>query len=272
MCLNESLELNNGTRMPVLGLGVYKSAEHTKEAVLAALEAGYRHIDVASFYGNEKEVGEAIRESGIERKDVFVTTKLWNDDMRAGVQREAMVRSLEALGMDYVDLYLLHWPVAGCYVPSWKILEELYSEGKAKAIGVSNFQINHLKDLMANSEVVPAVNQIECHLYLSQEPVRDYCRQQGIRVAAWAPLGRTRVFEEPVIQKLAAEYGRTPAQIILRWEIQSGIIVIPKSVHRERIIANSRIFDFQLKPEDMAKMDGLNKDERFGPSPDTFDF
>lgn len=231
--------------MPVLGLGVYKSAEHTKEAVLAALEAGYRHIDVASFYGNEKEVGEAIRESGIERKDVFVTTKLWNDDMRAGVQREAMVRSLEALGMDYVDLYLLHWPVAGCYVPSWKILEELYSEGKAKAIGVSNFQINHLKDLMANSEVVPAVNQIECHLYLSQEPV---------------------------IQKLAAEYGRTPAQIILRWEIQSGIIVIPKSVHRERIIANSRIFDFQLKPEDMAKMDGLNKDERFGPSPDTFDF
>lgn len=245
MCLNESLELNNGTRMPVLGLGVYKSAEHTKEAVLAALEAGYRHIDVASFYGNEKEVGEAIRESGIERKDVFVTTKLWNDDMRAGVQREAMVRSLEALGMDYVDLYLLHWPVAGCYVPSWKILEELYSEGKAKAIGVSNFQINHLKDLMANSEVVPAVNQIECHLYLSQEPV---------------------------IQKLAAEYGRTPAQIILRWEIQSGIIVIPKSVHRERIIANSRIFDFQLKPEDMAKMDGLNKDERFGPSPDTFDF
>ena len=245
MCLNESLELNNGTRMPVLGLGVYKSAEHTKEAVLAALEAGYRHIDVASFYGNEKEVGEAIRESGIERKEVFVTTKLWNDDMRAGVQREAMVRSLEALGMDYVDLYLLHWPVAGCYVPSWKILEELYSEGKAKAIGVSNFQINHLKDLMANSEVVPAVNQIECHLYLSQEPV---------------------------IQKLAAEYGRTPAQIILRWEIQSGIIVIPKSVHRERIIANSRIFDFQLKPEDMAKMDGLNKDERFGPSPDTFDF
>ena len=157
MSLNQSLELNNGLKMPVLGLGVYKSGEHTKEAVLAALEAGYRHIDAASVYGNEKEVGDAIRESGISREEIFVTTKLWNDDMRAGIQREALLRSLEKLQMDYVDLYLLHWPVADCYLPSWNILEELQAEGKTKSIGVSNFQMRHLDDLMAHTDIVPVV-------------------------------------------------------------------------------------------------------------------
>lgn len=272
MGLNQSLELNNGMKMPVLGLGVYKSSEHTKEAVLAALEAGYRHIDTASVYGNEKAVGDAIRESGISREEIFVTTKLWNDEMRAGIQREALLRSLEKLQMDYVDLYLLHWPVADCYLKSWSILEELQAEGQTKSIGVSNFQTRHLEDLMAHSQTVPAVNQIECHPYLSQEPLRRFCRERGIQVTAWAPLGRANVFEDSVIAELAGAYGRTPAQIILRWEIQNGIIVIPKSVHRERIIENSNIFDFELKPEDMAKMNGLNKDRRFGPSPDTFDF
>lgn len=272
MVLNQSLKLNNGLRMPVLGLGVYKSGDHTKEAVLTALEAGYRHIDAASVYGNEKEVGEAIRESGIPREDIFVTTKLWNDEMRAGIQREALFRSLEKLQMDYVDLYLLHWPVADCYIPSWNILEELQAEGRTKSIGVSNFQTRHLRDLMDHSKTVPAVNQIECHPYLSQEPLRAFCREQGIQVTAWAPLGRTNVFEDSVISMLAETYGRTPAQIILRWEIQNGIIVIPKSIHRERIIENSRIFDFELTPEDMVKMDNLNKNQRFGPSPDTFDF
>lgn len=272
MSLNQSLELNNGLKMPVLGLGVYKSGEHTKEAVLAALEAGYRHIDAASVYGNEKEVGDAIRESGIPREEIFVTTKLWNDDMRAGIQREALLRSLEKLQMDYVDLYLLHWPVADCYLPSWNILEELQSEGRTKSVGVSNFQTRHLDELMANSDIVPVVNQIECHPYLNQEPLRSFCRDKGIQVTAWAPLGRTNIFEDPVITGLAGIYGRTPAQIILRWEIQNGIIVIPKSVHRERIKENSKVFDFELKPEDMAKMNGLNKDQRFGPSPDTFDF
>lgn len=272
MSFNQSFELNNGIKMPVLGLGVYKSGENTKQAVLDALEAGYRHIDVASFYGNEKEVGDAIKESGIPRGEIFVTTKLWNDDMRAGIQREALEKSLANLSMDYVDLYLLHWPVAGCYVPSWNILEELYNEGKTKAIGVSNFQMNHLMDLMAHSKTVPAVNQIECHPYLSQQPLRNFCQKTGIQVTAWAPLGRANVFEDSAIQELASVYQRTPAQIILRWEIQNGIIVIPKSVHKERIIENSRVFDFELSAGDMERMDALNKDKRFGPSPDTFDF
>lgn len=272
MSLNQSVMLNNGIKMPILGLGVYKSGGDTKRSVLDALEAGYRHIDVASYYGNEKEVGEAVRESGILRKDIFVTTKMWNDDMRAGTQREAMDKSLENLQMDYVDLYLLHWPVAGCYVPSWHILEELYGEGRARAIGVSNFQMNHLMDLMANSQQVPAVNQIECHPYLSQKPLISFCNKADIRVTAWSPLGRTKVFDDGAIQSLAKKYQRTPAQMILRWEIQNGLIVIPKSVHKERIIENSRIFDFELTGEDMQKMDDLNKDRRFGPSPDNFDF
>ena len=272
MSLDQSLVLNNGVKMPILGLGVYKSAEYTKEAVLAALEAGYRHIDTAAFYGNEKEVGDAIRESGIPREEIFVTTKLWNDDQRAGLQRESMEKSLEKLQMDYVDLYLLHWPVAEYYIPSWHILEELQAEGKTKCIGVSNFHMNHLMDLMAHSKTVPVVNQIECHPYLNQQPLRSFCNKLGIQVTAWAPLGRAHMFEDPVIQELAAVYGKTPAQIILRWEIQNNIIVIPKSVNKERIIQNSDIFDFELRPEDMAKMNGLNKNQRFGPSPDTFDF
>ena len=272
MNIKDTLELHNGVHMPRLGLGVYKSGDATKESVLTALEAGYRHIDVAAVYGNEREVGEAIRESGLKRDEIFVTTKLWNDDMRAGIQREAAEKSLEALGMDYVDLYLIHWPVKNCYIESWHILEDLYREGKARAIGVSNFQMNHLMDLMAHSKVVPMVNQIECHPYLNQHFLRSFCNKTGIQVTAWAPLGRAHLFEDPVIVKLAEKYGRTPAQIILRWELQNDIIVIPKSVHRERIIENCKLFDFELTPEDMALMDGLNQDRRFGPSPDTFDF
>lgn len=272
MALNQSIILNDGNKIPILGLGVYKSAESTKEAVLAALEAGYRHIDTAAYYFNEKEVGEAIRESGIPREEIFVTTKLWNDDQRAGCQREAFEKSLENLQMDYVDLYLIHWPVKDCYVQSWKIMEELKAEGRVKSIGVSNFEMHHLMDLMANSKTVPVMNQVECHPYLSQQPLRSFCNKLGIQVTAWSPLGRARVFDDPVIQEIAKAYGKTVAQIILRWEIQNNIIVIPKSVHKERIISNSEIFDFELRPEDMAKMNAINKNERFGSHPDTFDF
>ena len=267
-----SKTLNNGVEMPRLGFGVFQSGGDTKQAALWALEAGYRHIDTAKAYHNEDAVGEAIKESGIDRKELFITTKLWNQDMRDHTQRENIEKSLEYLQTDYLDLLLIHWPVAGVYKESWKIMEEFYKEGKIRAIGVSNFQMGHLMDLMAHATVVPVVNQIECHPYLSQQPLCSFCRKTGIQVTAWAPLGRAKVFEDAVIKGLAEKYGRTPAQVILRWELQRGIIVIPKSVHRERIIENSKIFDFELVSEDMAVMDGLNKDQRFGPSPDTFDF
>lgn len=272
MAYTQSLTLNNGIQMPVLGLGVYKSAEHTKEAVLAALEAGYRHIDTAAFYMNEKEVGEAIRESGIPREEIFITTKLWNDDQRNGCQREAFEKSMDLLGLDYLDLYLIHWPVKDCYVKTWNIMEEYYQAGRMRAIGVSNFHMQHLMEVMAHSKTVPVINQIECHPYLSQQPLRSFCNKLGIQVTAWAPLGRTNVFGDPVIQALAEKYGKTVAQIILRWEIQNNIIVIPKSVHKERILSNSQIFDFELTSEDMAIMNALNKDERYGSSPDNFTF
>ena len=272
MALTQSLTLNNGIQMPILGLGVYKSAEHTKASVLAALEAGYRHIDTAAFYMNEKEVGEAIRESGIPREEIFITTKLWNDDQRNGCQREAFEKSMELLGLDYLDLYLIHWPVKDCFVKSWNIMEEYQQAGRIRSIGVSNFHMQHLMELMAHSKTVPVINQVECHPYLSQQPLRSFCNKLGIQVTAWAPLGRTNVFGDPVIQELAAKYGKTPAQIILRWEIQNNIIVIPKSVHKERIISNSQIFDFELAAEDMAMMNALNKNERYGSNPDNFEF
>ena len=263
--------LNNGVKMPILGLGVYKSGEDTKQAVLDALEAGYRHIDTAALYKNEAQVGEAIRESGIPREVIFITTKLWNDDMKNGTQMEAFERSLKNLGTDYVDLYLLHWPVSQALEQSWKILEQIYKEGRVRAIGVSNCHMSHLMRVMAAATVVPAVNQVECHPYLSQKPLRTFCNNLSIAMEAWSPLGRGRVLNDPVIGQLAQKYNKTPAQIILRWELQENWIVIPKSVHRERIIENSSIFDFELDSADMAQMDGLNKDMRFGTDPDHFE-
>ena len=263
--------LNNGVKMPVLGLGVYKSGEDTKQAVLDALAVGYRHIDTAALYKNEAMVGEAIRESGIPREEIFITTKLWNDDMRSGKQMEAFERSLELLGTDYVDLYMIHWPVSSALEESWKVLEQIYKEGRARAIGVSNCHMEHLMRVMAVAKIVPAVNQVECHPYLSQKPLRTFCNNLSIVMEAWSPLGRGRVLDDPVIGEIAAKYQKTPAQVVLRWELQENWIVIPKSVHQERIAENSRIFDFELDPEDMAKLDGLNKDMHFGTSPDNFE-
>ena len=268
MRLDESLVLNNGIKMPVLGLGVYKSGENTKQAVLDALEAGYRHIDVASVYGNENEVGQAIRESGIPREEIFVTTKLWNDDMRAGTQKEAFEKSLERLQMDYVDLYLLHWPVAEHYLPSWHILENLNREGRAKSIGVSNFQMGHLMDLMANATVVPVVNQIECHPLCYPRELIDYCQENGIQVQAYAPLARGAYLDHDVLCVLGTKYAHTPAQVGLRWAIQKGISVIPKSTNPERIESNARIFDFTIDQEDMDLLDTLNQDYRSAGIPD----
>ena len=263
--------LNNGVKMPVLGLGVYKSGEDTKQAVLDALAAGYRHIDTATLYKNEALVGEAIRESGIPREEIFITTKLWNDDMRSGKQMEAIEQSLKLLGTDYVDLYLIHWPVSSALESSWKVLEQIYKEGRARAIGVSNCHMEHLMRVMAVATVVPAVNQVECHPYLSQKSLRTFCNNVSITMEAWSPLGRGNVLSDPVIGQIAKKHGKTPAQVVLRWELQENWIVIPKSVHKERIVENSQIFDFELDKEDMAKIDSLNQDRHFGTSPDDFE-
>lgn len=267
-----SKTLNNGVKIPIFGLGVFRSASETKDAVRWALEAGYRHIDTAKIYGNEADVAQGIKESGVDRKDIFITTKLWNDDMRQGKQREAFEKSLELLETDYIDLYLIHWPVKEAYKESWKIMEEYYKQGRIRAIGVSNFHKHHLEDLLSIAEVVPAVNQIECHPHLTQEPLFDYCREKGIALEAWSPLGGGKLLSDPDIKKIAHKYGKTVAQLIIRWHIQRDTIVIPKSVHKDRIISNGDVFDFEISSEDMAAITAMNRNERVGSNPDKFDF
>ena len=268
-------KLNNGVEIPYLGLGVFRSAEgkETADAVRWAIEAGYTHIDTAKVYANEKSVGQGVRDSGMQRETLFVTTKLWNDDMRASRQQEAFEESLKALGMDYVDLYLVHWPVTN-YRESWKAMEKIYASGKAKAIGVSNFQIHHLDDLLANSEVVPALNQIELHPRLTQEALRSYCEKKGIAIEAWSPLGGegNDIMADPAIKAIAAKHGKSPAQVIIRWNLQLGIITIPKSVRKERIADNCNVYDFELTKDDVAAINALNQDKRHGPDPDNFNF
>lgn len=268
-------KLNNGVEIPVIGLGVFKTrdGQETTDSVNWAIEAGYRHIDTAKAYNNEKSVGEGIRKSGIAREELFITTKLWNEDIRQGNTREAFYRSLEALGTDYLDLYLIHWPAQG-FSEAWKEMERLYKEGAVKAIGVSNFQDYHLKQLMETAEITPAVNQIECHPLLTQIPLRNYCRELGIACECWSPLGGTggNLLQNQVIGTLAEKYGKSPAQIILRWDIEEDMITIPKSVHQDRIRSNMEVFDFELAPEDVECIRGLNEDRRVGPNPDTFDF
>ncbi|WP_077614140.1 aldo/keto reductase [Caenibacillus caldisaponilyticus] len=266
----DTVELNNGVRMPRLGLGVYKVKDGGEviQAVHAALEAGYRSIDTAAFYENEKGVGEAIRTSGLRREDVFVTTKVWNDRQGYESTLAAFEESRKKLGFDYVDLYLIHWPIKGKFKETWRALEKLYREGYVRAIGVSNFKIHHLEELFEDSEVTPAVNQIELHPRLTQEDVRAYCKEKGIQVEAWSPLMRGRLMDEPTLVDLAKKYGKTPAQIIIRWDLQHGLITIPKSVRKERIIENADVFDFELSDEDMKKIDALNQNLRTGRDPD----
>ncbi len=265
--------LNNGVKMPWLGLGVFKTQEGQEviNAVKDAIAAGYRSIDTAAFYNNEKGVGQAVRECGIPREELFITTKLWNSDQGYESTLKAFEESRQKLGVEYIDLYLVHWAVPDKYRESWKALIHLYKEGAVKAIGVSNHQIAHLKQIIEDTGVVPAVNQVECHPLLTQKELLQFCRQQNIQLEAWSPLIRGNL-DNPLLLNLAAKYGKTPAQIVLRWDIQNEIVTIPKSVHKERIIENSQIFDFELSSANMEAIDGLNENKRIGPDPDQVNF
>lgn len=263
-------KLNSGNEMPVLGLGMYKITDEreAEKTIRCAVNAGYRLIDTASAYMNEDGVGKGIRECRVPRRELFLTTKIWNNAQRLGDVGGSFSRSLERLMTDYVDLYLIHWPVPGCYLGTWKELEALYKKGTARSIGVSNFEIRHLEELASISEITPAVNQIEFHPYWYQKNLVEYCHSKGIAVQAYAPLARGAYLDDDVICILAVKYGKTPAQIGLRWIIQKGVAVIPKSVHEERIISNGEIFDFVLEDEDMDAIDQLNKNYRSASLPE----
>jgi 2,5-diketo-D-gluconate reductase A len=267
--------LNNGRRIPQFGFGVFQiRPEDTAEAVATALQAGYRHIDTAEMYGNEKQVGEAIARSGLERADVFVTTKLSNEAHVPDDARRAFSESLSALGFDYVDLFLIHWPLptryGGDYVSTWQTLVEFYRDGRARSIGVSNFQPHHLRRLHQESEIRPAVNQVEVHPFLTQPDLRAFCAEHEIAVEAWSPLAQGAVLGDPEIVSIADRVGKTPAQVVLRWHIERGDIVFPKSVTPARIKENIDIFDFELSGEDVETISALDRGERTGPDPDTF--
>jgi len=272
------ITLNDGNTIPQLGFGVFLiEPKDTSEAVEEALRIGYRHIDTAEMYGNEKEVGEAVRASGLDRGDVFVTSKLSNAFHEPDDARRAFDRTLSDLGFDYVDLFLIHWPLPtlydGDFVSTWKTLEEFHSDGRARSIGVSNFQIEHLERLAADTGTVPAVNQIEVHPYLTNEAVRSYGREHGIATEAWSPIARGAVLDDPTITGIAERVGKTPAQVVLRWHIQRSDIVFPKSVTPSRMKENFEVFDFELTSEDMEEISALDRGEdgRVGPHPDKFD-
>ncbi|MDM5452386.1 aldo/keto reductase [Peribacillus simplex] len=276
--LQDTTTLHNGVKMPWFGLGVFKVEEGPElvNAVKVAIKHGYRSIDTAAIYENEEGVGqgilEGLKEAGISREDLFVTSKVWNADLGYESTIAAYEKSLKKLGLEYLDLYLIHWPVEGKYKEAWRALETLYKEGKVKAIGVSNFQIHHLKDLMKDAAVKPMVNQVECHPRLTQKEVQAFCKEQGIQLEAWSPLMQGELLDNDVLQAIAAKHGKSVAQVILRWDIQNGIVTIPKSTKEHRIVENSSVFDFELTEEELNQIDGLNQNHRVGPDPDNFDF
>ncbi|GGH30812.1 putative oxidoreductase YtbE [Paenibacillus segetis] len=276
--LQDTTTLHNGIQMPWFGLGVFKVEEGAElvEAVKAAIKHGYRSIDTAAIYGNEQGVGEGIKqamlENNIPREDLFVTSKVWNADLGYESTLAAYEASLSKLGLEYLDLYLIHWPVEGKFQEAWRALETLYKEGRVKAIGVSNFQIHHIVELMKTATIKPMVNQVEFHPRLTQTKLMGFCKEQGIQMEAWSPLMQGQLLDQPILKEIADKHNKSIAQVILRWDLQHGVVTIPKSTKEHRIIENAALFDFELSPEDMAQIDGLNQDLRVGPDPDNFDF
>jgi 2,5-diketo-D-gluconate reductase A len=274
-----AIALNDGNSIPQLGFGVFQIApDETAAAVRRALDIGYRHIDTAEMYGNEKEVGQGIRDAGLDRSEVFVTSKLNNGFHRPDDARRGFEETLKVLGSDYVDLFLIHWPLPtlydGDFVSTWQVLEEFAADGRARSIGVSNFQPAHLDRLAAETDTVPAVNQVEVHPYFANEKVRAYGREHGIATEAWSPIAQGKVLDDPVITRIAGARGKSPAQVVLRWHIQRGDIVFPKSVTPERVRSNFELFDFELDGSDMDAISALDQGEsgRTGGNPDTFDY
>ncbi|CAI6080317.1 putative oxidoreductase YtbE [Paenibacillus sp. JJ-100] len=276
--LQSTTTLQNGVRMPWFGLGVFKVEEGTEliEAVKSAIKHGYRSIDTAAIYGNESGVGqaitEALQENGLKREDLFITSKVWNADLGYEETLAAFDVTMNKLGLEYLDLYLIHWPKAGKYKGAWKAMEELYAAGRIRAIGVSNFQIHHLQDLMQDAQVKPMINQVEYHPRLTQVELKTFCEQHGIQLEAWSPLMQGELLDNPVLTEIAASKSKSVAQVILRWDLQNGVVTIPKSTKEHRIIENADIFDFELSTEEMERINSLNDNVRVGPDPDNFDF
>lgn len=270
----DTTQLNNGVKMPWLGIGTWQVFDQNEAAkiVKMAIDAGYRSIDTAAGYRNEEGVGKGIRESGIPRSELFITTKVQNSDQGYESTLRAFEESRKKLGLDYIDLYLVHWPVKGKYIDTWKAVEKLYREGLIRAAGVSNFQIHHLKDLFENSSLVPAVNQVEYHPHLTQLELKPFCKEHGIQLEAWSPLMQGNFINIPLLKELANKYGKTPAQIVLRWDLQNEVVTIPKSVKENRIKENADIFDFELSKDDVNAISALNLNKRYGPDPDNFNF
>ncbi|MGN7479873.1 aldo/keto reductase [Solibacillus silvestris] len=276
--LQHTTTLHNGVKMPWLGLGVFKVKEGPElvNAVKFAIKQGYRSIDTAAIYENEAGVGQAIKEAmeetGLSREELFITSKVWNSDLGYESAIAAYETSLNKLGLDYLDLYLIHWPVEDKYKDAWRALETLYKEGKVKAIGVSNFQVHHLEDLLKDAEIKPMINQVEYHPRLTQLDVKPFCEKNGIQLEAWSPLMQGQLLDHPTLVELSKKYNKAVSQIIIRWDLQNGVVTIPKSTNEQRIVENANIFDFELSNEDMELINSLNQNLRVGPDPDNFDF
>ncbi len=269
-----TVELHNGVKMPYLGLGVFlvKDGFEVTQSIKYALEAGYRHIDTAALYYNERGVGEAVRNSNLPREEIFITSKVWNSDQGYDNTLKAFEASMTKLKTEYLDLYLVHWPVKGKYKDTWRAMEKLYADKRVKAIGVSNFLKHQLTDLLDAVNIVPMVNQVEFHPYVVQQELLDFCKLNKIQFEAWSPLMQGNIHSVKLLKNLAEKYNKTPQQIVLRWDLQKGVVTIPKSTKQEHIISNSQLFDFELSEEDMTSMDKLDRDQRVGAHPDHFNF